>query len=350
MGGNISRDPPNTHVYQQHHHQHHHHHRHNSNSSPSSIKARKSKSSTLRNSKSNSVNEEKKVPIKSDKRIIYGRTYHAIESSSYMLPKDDKEIDRLHEEHFVTKALLGFNIMIEALKSLDFQNGGLEVLDVCCGPATWLCETSLEYPNCRFTGIDMCSLWPQVIRPVNLTFTEANVLQGIPYPDKTFDFVQMRFVVLAFRTNEWPFIISEIKRVLKDGGYFQCVELDMRIITTDPIARTYTEAFESFCASYGLDASAGAKLDLMLTEGGAMKILQSEYREVPLGWGGPIGDAYIQLFQGTLDGLSPWLKQSLGITDHQNYDMLMNRTRQALIQSKSFMGLYAFLVQKPMND
>lgn len=88
----------------------------------------------------------------------------------------------------------------------------------------------------------------------------------------------------------------------------------------------------------------------MLTEGGAMKIIQSEYREVPLGWGGPIGDAYIQLFQGTLDGLSPWLKQSLGITDHQNYDMLMNRTRQALIQSKSFMGLYAFLVQKPMND
>ncbi|CAO3655878.1 unnamed protein product [Mucor fragilis] len=224
MGGNISRDPPNGHV-----HQHHHHHRHNSSSSPSSIKARKSKSSTLRNSKSNSVNEEKKAPIKSDKRIIYGRTYHAIESSSYMLPKDDKEIDRLHEEHFVTKELLGFNIMIEALKSLDFQNEGLEVLDVCCGPATWLCETSLEYPNCNFTGIDMCSLWPQVIRPVNLTFTEANVLQGIPYPDKTFDFVQMRFVVLAFRTNEWPFIISEIKRVLKDGGCFQCVELDMRV-------------------------------------------------------------------------------------------------------------------------
>lgn len=107
MGGNISRDPPNTHAYQQHHHQHHHHHRHNSNSSPSSIKARKSKSSTLRNSKSNSVNEEKKIPVKSDKRIIYGRTYHAIESSSYMLPKDDKEIDRLHEEHFVTKELLG---------------------------------------------------------------------------------------------------------------------------------------------------------------------------------------------------------------------------------------------------
>jgi hypothetical protein len=80
-----------------------------------------------------------------------------------------------------------------------------------------------------------------------------------------------------------------------------------------------------------------------------MRILQSEYREIPLGWGGPIGEAYIQTFQSTLDGLAPWLKQSLNITDHQNYDILMNRTRHALIQSKSFMGLYAFLVQKPLD-
>lgn len=82
--------------------------------------------------------------------------------------------------------LLSSNIMDEALKVLDFQSGGLDVLDVCCGPATWLCETSLEYPNCQFSGIDMCSLWPQVIRPVNLTFTQENVLQGLPYPDKSF--------------------------------------------------------------------------------------------------------------------------------------------------------------------
>lgn len=77
-----------------------------------------------------------------------------------------------------------------------------------------------------------------------------------------------------------------------------------------------------------------------------MKILQSEYREIPLGWGGPIGDAYIQIFQGYLDGLSPWLKRSLQISDHQSYELIMSKTKLALIQSKSFMGLYAFLVQK----
>lgn len=41
--------------------------------------------------------------------------------------------------------------------------------------------------------------------------------------------ISIRFVVLAFRTNEWPFVINEIKRVLKDGGCFQCIEMDMRV-------------------------------------------------------------------------------------------------------------------------
>ncbi|KAI8047393.1 S-adenosyl-L-methionine-dependent methyltransferase [Gilbertella persicaria] len=296
------------------------------------------------------THEEKSILSKANQpkeRIIAGRVYHDVESSSYMLPKDDKEIDRLHQEHFVTKELLGFNIMKDALKLLDFQNNQLNVLDVCCGPATWLCETSLEYPNCQFAGIDMCSLWPQIIRPVNLNFTEANVLQGIPYPDKSFDFIQMRFIVLAFKPNEWSFVFSEIKRVLKDGGLFQCIDLDMRISTTNPIAKSYTEAFQAFCSSIGLDASLGAKLDIMLTEKSEMKIIQSEYREVPLGWGGPIGDAYLQIFQDTLEGIEPWLKQSLHVVDDQHYQTLINRTKHAFVQSKAFMGLYAFLVLKP---
>jgi ubiquinone/menaquinone biosynthesis C-methylase UbiE len=41
--------------------------------------------------------------------------------------------------------------------------------------------------------------------------------------------LEKRFVVLAFRAHEWPFVISEIRRVLKDGGCFQCIEMDMRV-------------------------------------------------------------------------------------------------------------------------
>ncbi|KAG0168137.1 hypothetical protein DFQ28_005340 [Apophysomyces sp. BC1034] len=302
---------------------------------------------------------EKQSPTANQSQRFDGRDYHIEENSGYLLPNDDQEIDRLHEEHFVTKELLGCNIMAAGLKNLDFQAGGLSILDVCCGPATWLCETSLEYPDCHFSGVDMCSLWPQIIRPVNLSFTKANVLYGLPYPDKSFDFVQMRFVVLAFRTDEWPRVLSEIRRVLKDGGLFQCIDLDMRV-TTDAAGSSTNERqdalrlgqlisqVESFCTSKRLDPTAGAKLDMWLGDAG-MNILQSEYREIPIGWGGPIGEAYLHIFRGVLDGLAPWMKRDLKITDEE-YAHRMNQTAEYVVASKAFIGLYAFLTQKPIDD
>ncbi|KAI8885826.1 S-adenosyl-L-methionine-dependent methyltransferase, partial [Backusella circina FSU 941] len=293
---------------------------------PSAHSKRSKRSSTVHDSQL-----EKKTITKSKDRSINGRSYHAFENSVYMLPNDDLETDRLHEQHFIIKELLGFNIMEKAFHTLDFQSQ-LNVLDICCGPATWLCETSLDYPTCQFSGVDMCNQWPQVIRPVNLNFTQENILNGLPYPDNSFDFIQMRFVVLAFRTHEWSFVISEIRRVLKDGGCFQCIEMDMRST--------------KFCTSFGLDISAGAKLNTMLSLEHNMNVLQSEYRDLPLGWGGPIGTAYLHTYKGILNGLSPWFNQYLNINDRQTYDHLVREISQELAKTKATMGLHAILVQK----
>ena len=41
-------------------------------------------------------------------RYIDGRQYHDEPASRYPLPRDEQEADRLHEQHFVTKELLGW--------------------------------------------------------------------------------------------------------------------------------------------------------------------------------------------------------------------------------------------------
>ncbi|CAO3678510.1 unnamed protein product [Rhizopus stolonifer] len=284
---------------------------------------------------------------KSNSRILWGREYHNINNSAYMLPKDNKEIDRLHDQHFIIKELLGFNIMTEAFRLLDFEKKRLYVLDLCCGPATWLCEESLEYPNCHFTGIDMCSLWPQDIRPVNLQFTEADIIRGLPYPDQYFDFIQLKFAELSFRPNEWAFVVHEIERVLKDGGCFQWVDMDMRIhvTTEDTVIKSYNEAFESFCTSYQLNPSTGSKLCQFLTNE-KMSVIQTEYREIPLGWGGLVGNAYLKTFVDFLEGLGPWLKESFNIEKEEDYQLLVQNTKDAFINSKAHINMYAFLVRK----
>jgi hypothetical protein len=61
-------------------------------------------------SKRSSANDsqfEKKTITKTRDRFINGRSYHAFENSVYMLPNDDLEVDRLHEQHFIMKELLG---------------------------------------------------------------------------------------------------------------------------------------------------------------------------------------------------------------------------------------------------
>lgn len=65
----------------------------------------------------------------------------------------------------------------------------------------------------------------------NLSFTLHNVAKDgpIPYRDHTFDFVQQALATLAYRTNEWKSVLSEIKRVTKPGGYIQLIEVDFYI-------------------------------------------------------------------------------------------------------------------------
>lgn len=96
MGGNISRDPPT-----------------GSRKTKSGFRNNSTAAATASAATAATANaEEKKVMMqqKPTKRTIYGRTYHANEDSTYMLPRDDREIDRLHEEHFVTKELLGLYV------------------------------------------------------------------------------------------------------------------------------------------------------------------------------------------------------------------------------------------------
>lgn len=85
-------------------------------------------------------------------------------------------------------------------------------------------EMAIEYPEYHFTGIDMADMFPTTIRPDNIKFQRQNILLGLPYPDNTFDFVNMRLMLSAFRVTEWPTVIGEIHRVLKQGGVVELME------------------------------------------------------------------------------------------------------------------------------
>lgn len=88
---------------------------------------------------------------------------------------------------------------------------------------------AIDYPQFKITGLDMADMFPTTIRPENVKFELHNILNGLPYPDQTFDYVHMRLLITGLRTEEWPIVIAEIHRVLKPGGLVQLVESDFTV-------------------------------------------------------------------------------------------------------------------------
>ncbi|CAG8785723.1 8818_t:CDS:2, partial [Acaulospora morrowiae] len=155
-----------------------------------------------------------------------GRKFLSDEESKYPFPINDKpELIRSRMTHYLTKSVWKGNFsapgMDERLKK------GAKVLDVCCGLGFWTMDLANAYPNSTFVGIDLAPMFPnEDVRPPNAGFLECNILDGIPFPDDTFDFVYQRFVWSAFNEFQWRKIIQELVRVTKKGGVLELMEFD----------------------------------------------------------------------------------------------------------------------------
>lgn len=75
----------------------------------------------------------------------------------------------------------------------------------------------------------MCDVFPNNIRPPNVSFQTGNALERLPFSDNTFDFVNIRLFIIALKGEEWPVVIREAYRILKPGGYLQIVECGMLV-------------------------------------------------------------------------------------------------------------------------
>ena len=91
-----------------------------------------------------------------------------------------------------------------------------------------------EFPKSKFYGIDISPEFLKTFAP-NVTFTEGNILDGLPYPDATFDFVFSRALVAAFTVEQWHNVyIPELLRVTKPGGWIEFFDVSFDKFTGSP--------------------------------------------------------------------------------------------------------------------
>jgi len=89
----------------------------------------------------------------------------------------------------------------------------------------WPSDMATLFPDAHILGVDVAlSSLPHPL-PTSCLFSQANILQSLPFPDRQFDFTHQRLLVAAISTAQWPAVVHELVRVTRPGGWIELLEI-----------------------------------------------------------------------------------------------------------------------------
>jgi len=141
--------------------------------------------------------------------------------STYVIDAESgTEMARLiNQERLLTKVMGGV-----FPERFDLSHAS-HILDVGCGPGSWVLEVAFENPKIKVVGIDISRLMIEYARAHaeaqgmdNASFRVMNVLEALEFADNSFDVVNARYINAFMLKTSWPLLMKEILRILRPGG------------------------------------------------------------------------------------------------------------------------------------
>lgn len=156
--------------------------------------------------------------------IVAGR--ERVVGLPYALPADGEEVNRLDFQHYMLRFAFQGNFAAPIAQPAS-------VLDVGTGTGRWAIEMAFAFPDANVIGLDVKP--PAVderadrrpdsdARPPNYTFVAGNLFEGLPFAEKSFDFVHQRLLFTAVPHDRWPWVARELTRVTRPGGWVELVD------------------------------------------------------------------------------------------------------------------------------
>ncbi|KAF9964000.1 hypothetical protein BGZ70_007040 [Mortierella alpina] len=276
--------------------------------------------------------------------------------------------DQQAQQHALLKYFFKGNYCAP-LNKLDLGS----VLDVGCGVGVWMKDMALEFPMTEIHGVDLAiptrrrrhrapastssssninsptasepssagasgiasntPLAPNDSMPSNCFFHRADITQGLPFPDNTFDYCHVRLVLWGYPLNSFPELLNELVRVTKKSGWIELVDMDPCIkkatqpgthinewIKTglihsnmDPdLVKTLPKFLKEYCdatvSAAAPDHQEGRSNDAAVEEPYGLTYLKSTKISLPFGpWGGKVGELWQQSFTSFLKELEPMM-------------------------------------------
>ncbi|KAI9017896.1 S-adenosyl-L-methionine-dependent methyltransferase [Phycomyces nitens] len=293
--------------------------------------------------------------------MVQGRRYLVTPGTNFNLPCDDEEADRLVILHFLLRYAFSGNFGAPVADTLHNRLGDKtppRVLDIGCGPGTWVLEMATEFPHAEFYGTDVRTMFPTTIKPSNSHFCQHNFLKGLPYASNSFDYVHMSLMLFNLTHVQFMNLLAEITRVLKPGGYYELKDTEYRIERPGPICDSLlNHKVRKTMLSQGIELYKSHHIStFLMTQPGSNGFVDVHQRRItiPLGWGGQLGDVHAQNVETFFQSLSPRIKDAARSTDPDE-DVLSNQVIQHAMREckkyQSHLNWYVCYGQKPpMTD
>ncbi|CAG8579871.1 7076_t:CDS:2 [Ambispora gerdemannii] len=263
----------------------------------------------------------------------------------YFLPTIRDEIDRLHSLHFLLHHIWKSNFSSAMEEKLQW--GGAKVLDVGCGPGTWVLEMASNYPLASFTGVDISAIFPAEIKPQNTNFIHADILDGFSYPDNYFDFIYLRHLAVALTDEQWKnTVMEELVRILKPGGIIEIMESDVYWSNEGPISQKFKSTYIEDLRSRGINLFVIDKIPEFLQHNRHLVDFHQDTRQCSIGkWAGRVGeltaDNTVQLFRILKYRYAPMLGCS-----NDEYEKLLTELLNEIDKLQPYANSYRFWATK----
>lgn len=194
----------------------------------------------------------------------------------------DVEIQRLNDMQAFWNLLLGRHILP------DLDSPPTQILDIGCGSGIYCIQVADEFPDAQVHGIDISPIQPHLVPP-NCTFYVADILEGLWFQDKHFDFIHSRDIHSGIPGGNWVVYLRELFRLLKPGGWVQLVEMDPwpccddGTLSEDSAWITYLIAMKEMLERRRVEVfGLGNNLRGYVEEAGFMNITE-QHKKCPLG-------------------------------------------------------------------
>ncbi|CAG8583456.1 8361_t:CDS:2 [Ambispora gerdemannii] len=309
-----------------------------------SQQSRQSKRRRFKTTSSISSNEYSPSPTTSNFRYEGGRKFHR--GIATLLPTDEPEAIRNEKQQIAAKLMWQGNFSSPIGEHL--KAGGLQILDLGCGPGTWIIDMAKTYPLCSFTGVDIAPLHPSTELPENVEFIQANLLDGLSIENSRFDFVVTHFLSLPI--PQWKLIIKEAARVMKPGAWLEWMGHNPALRNQGENTKKLRQSVLAASKARGVDPWVITEFPRMLDNSGIFVNIRNGKQSAIYGSaGGKCGELCAEVSISAYQAMKKTTLEFTSLTP-QEYDLLLNNVREEFEQYQTMIEIHRFCAQKIVID